>query len=106
MYVQTHDTQDRSTHDIREPRQPPTLRPLPHQAGTDRRGTESRGLMTQTVPNKRLQGDAFQRQLVPRSRFQARLRRSVRGAADKAANLGGESPLPSIARFGRLAYPT
>ncbi len=30
----------------------------------------------------------------------------VGGAADKAANLGGESPLPSVARFGRLAYPT
>jgi len=28
--------------------------------------------------NKRLQGDAFQRPLVPRSRFQARLKRSVR----------------------------
>ena len=27
------------------------------------------------------------------------------GAADKAANLGGESPLPSIARFRRVAYP-
>src|SRR6516225_3237456 len=27
------------------------------------------------------------------------------GAADKAASLGGESPLPSIAWFGRLAYP-
>jgi hypothetical protein len=26
-------------------------------------------------------------------------------AAGKAANLGGERPLPSIARFGRLAYP-
>ena len=29
----------------------------------------------------------------------------VLGAADKAASLGGESPLPSIAWFGRLAYP-
>jgi hypothetical protein len=27
------------------------------------------------------------------------------GAASKAADLGGERPLPSIARFGRLAYP-
>ena len=27
------------------------------------------------------------------------------GAAGKAADLGGERPLPSIARFGRLAYP-
>jgi len=27
-------------------------------------------------------------------------------AADKVANLWGASPLPSIARFGRLAYPT
>ena len=26
-------------------------------------------------------------------------------AADKAANLVGERPMPSIARFGRLAYP-
>jgi hypothetical protein len=26
-------------------------------------------------------------------------------AAGKAANLVGESPMPSIARFGRLAYP-
>ena len=26
-------------------------------------------------------------------------------AASKAADLGGERPLPSIARFGRLAYP-
>ena len=26
-------------------------------------------------------------------------------AAGKAANLEGERPLPSIARFGRLAYP-
>lgn len=31
--------------------------------------------------------------------------RRIWGAADKAANLGGESPLPSIARFRRLAYP-
>ena len=31
---------------------------------------------------------------------------AVRGGADKAANLRGESPLPSVARFGRLAYPT
>ncbi len=29
----------------------------------------------------------------------------VRGAADKAANLRGESPLPPIARFRRVAYP-
>lgn len=29
----------------------------------------------------------------------------IPGAADKAASLGGESPLPSIAWFGRLAYP-
>ena len=27
------------------------------------------------------------------------------GAASKAADLGGERPLPSIAGFGRLAYP-
>ena len=27
------------------------------------------------------------------------------GAASKAAELGGERPLPSVARFGRLAYP-
>src|SRR5262252_5920616 len=27
------------------------------------------------------------------------------GAASKAADLGGGRPLPSIARFGRLAYP-
>ena len=27
------------------------------------------------------------------------------GAASNAADLGGERPLPSIARFGRLAYP-
>src|ERR1700740_310519 len=27
------------------------------------------------------------------------------GAASKAADLGGERPLPSITRFGRLAYP-
>jgi hypothetical protein len=33
--------------------------------------------MTQTAPNKRLQGDALQRPLVPRFRFQARLKRSV-----------------------------
>jgi hypothetical protein len=32
-------------------------------------------------------------------------RMQVPGAADKAASLGGESPLPSIAWFGRLAYP-
>jgi hypothetical protein len=30
---------------------------------------------------------------------------SVPGAAVKAANLGGESPPPSVARFGRLVYP-
>jgi hypothetical protein len=30
-----------------------------------------------TEPNNRLQGDAFQRPLVPRSRFQARLKRGV-----------------------------
>jgi len=29
----------------------------------------------------------------------------VAGAASKAADLGGKIPLPSIARFGRLAYP-
>src|SRR5215471_15677844 len=31
--------------------------------------------------------------------------RRSRVAAGKAANLVGESPTPSIARFGRLAYP-
>ena len=30
---------------------------------------------------------------------------SAGGAADKAAHLMGESPLPSVARFGRQAYP-
>ena len=44
-----------------------------------------------------------ERKNVPRT---PRVRVRFSGAADKAANLRGESPLRSVARFGRLAYLT
>jgi hypothetical protein len=58
-----------------------------HLEGEDYQGKTS--APRQNLAEHQRPGDGLQRPLVPRSRFQTRLMPGVRGAANKAAHLGG-----------------